>query len=100
MPASNTPFSPTTPTVRLAVTATSSASAINADNAQIRFYNAGPNKCLVRWGTGAQTALTTDTPIAPGVTEIFSKALGVNNVAAICDASETATLFVTTGEGS
>ncbi len=100
MPAINAPFTPNQPTLRVAATATSAGGAITRTAGQLRIYNAGPNKAFVRWGTGAQTADTTDTPVAPGSVEIFSITIGANNVAAICDASETATVFFTTGEGA
>lgn len=100
MPAINNPFSPNSPTLRVAATATSAGGAISQDSNQLRIYNLGPNKVFVRWGSGAQTALTTDLPIPPGGVEVFTVGTGRTNVAAICDASETATVFFTTGEGA
>lgn len=66
----------------------------------MRIVNAGPNTAFIRFGVGAQTALTTDMPILAGAIELFSKAGDVDTVAAICAASQTATVYVTCGEGS
>jgi len=99
--AQNASFTPSAGnTVRIAATAASAPATLAIQSAQVRFVNTGPNKVFVRWGVGAQTALTTDTPIASGATEVFTKPPGALDIAAICDATETATLFVTPGEGS
>lgn len=101
MPALNSPFTPSHGnTVRLAVTAANTPGTLAIQSSQIRVYNGGPNKAFIRWGVGAQTALTTDTPVAPGGTEVFTKQPEATGIAAICDATETATVFVTPGEGS
>jgi PKD repeat protein len=60
--------------------------------------NAGPSTVFVRWGTGAQTALTTDMPILAGSVEVFTTSPLVDTIAAIT-ASSTATLYITCGEG-
>lgn len=65
----------------------------------MRIVNAGPNTAFIRWGVGAQTALATDMPILAGAIEVFSKAADVDTVAAICAASQTATIYITCGEG-
>jgi hypothetical protein len=65
----------------------------------IRLYNSGPAVCYIRWGTGAQTALTTDMILVPGVVEVFSKAYSDDTVAAITSSS-TCTVYITCGEGS
>lgn len=100
MPALNSPFTPTAVTTRIAATAATAPATLPVQSAQVRFVNIGPNKVFVRWGVGAQVAVTTDTPIASGATEVFTKPPEATGVAAICDATETATLFVTPGEGS
>lgn len=66
----------------------------------MRIVNAGPNTAFIRFGVGAQTALTTDMPILAGAIELFSKAADTDTVAAICAASQTATVYVTCGEGA
>ena len=102
MPASNSPFSTTNnSTVRLAVTASNTTGTLTVQSNQLRVYNLGPNKCYLRHGTGGtQTAVTTDTPFAVGLTDVITKPPGDLNVAAICDATETATLFLTPVEGT
>lgn len=71
---------------------------------QIRFYNAGAVPVFWRKGSGgvAATAVVTDTPIAPGATEVFT----VNNTdkspitsVGIITGSSTATVYVTQGDG-
>jgi hypothetical protein len=49
----------------------------------VRVYNAANNVAFVRWGAGAQTALATDTMVAPGATEVFSISDRVDQVAVI-----------------
>ena len=65
----------------------------------MRIVNAGPNTAFIRWGVGAQTALTTDMPILAGTIEIFNKAYATNTVAAICASTQTATIYITCGDG-
>lgn len=65
----------------------------------IRIVNAGPNTAFVRWGTGTQTALATDMPILAGTVEVFSKSPDATTIAAIAAATQTATLYITCGEG-
>ena len=67
--------------------------------AVMRLVNVGPNTCFVRWGVGVQTAVATDLPILVGVPELFTKSEDTNIVAAICASGQTATLYVTCGEG-
>lgn len=102
MAAESNPFTPLGPalTLRLAVTAANTQGTFTQPGNQIRLLNIGPNKCFVRTGPAAQTATTTDVPIASGATEVFTKVAGDLFIAAICDAAETATLFATLGEGS
>jgi len=96
------PFSPDfTNTQTLAATATSANAALNAVDGNmnvLRVANAGPNTVFIRWGATAQTAVTTDMPILAGTVEVFSKG-AATNVAAICAAGQTATLYLTCGEG-
>jgi hypothetical protein len=49
----------------------------------IRVYNGANGVAFVRWGNGAQTAVATDTFVAPGATEVFSIPGNVTEVAAI-----------------
>ncbi len=101
MPAANAPFSPAIgATITLSVTAANTQGTLTVQSNQVRVYNAGTNKAFIRWGNGAQTATTADMPVAPGSVESFSKASGDLGVAAICAGGETATVYVTPGEGA
>lgn len=64
----------------------------------MRVYNAGTQTAFCRWGTGAQTATTSDMPLIPGVVEVFAKAWADDTFAAITSSS-TATIYITCGEG-
>lgn len=65
----------------------------------MRVVNVGPNTAFIRWGVGAQTALTTDMPVLAGTVETFTKGNSTDTVAAICASGQTATIYVTCGEG-
>lgn len=86
------------------ISATSSSSSITLDSTDLvgnnvmRIANAGTATAFVRWGTGAQTALTSDMPVLSGTIEVFTKDPTTTVVAAIT-ASSTATVYVTCGEG-
>jgi len=92
------PFNPQA-AATLACTATSASTAINANHPQVLLTNLGTNKVFFRMGVGAQTAVTTDTMLVSGQSRVFSKGLN-DTLAAVCAATETATLSVTTGFGS
>lgn len=77
----------------------STSSSPNTGFNVMRIANTGSVVAFVRWGIGAQTALTTDLPVLPGTVELFTKPLDVNTVAAIT-ASGTTTLYITCGEGT
>ena len=67
-------------------------------NTVLRIANTGTGLAFVRWGVGAQTAVTTDMPILPGTVEVFGMGLTANNVAAITATGST-TLYITCGDG-
>ena len=92
------PLSPAIPSVSLSVTSTSSGSALTggANPKRGLLTNAGPNVAFFRLGVGAQTALATDTPILP-YTAIMIDKESMTHIAAICAATQTATLYFTTG---
>jgi hypothetical protein len=62
--------------------------------------NTGSKEAFVRWGVGAQTAVTTDQSVPSGAIMLFSKAYDANVVAAICAGSDTTTLRISAGEGN
>lgn len=86
-------------TVQLSANGTASATvAVDPNSAVVRVYNAGPNLAYIRFGSATDAATTAKIPIAIGSTELFTKGQQPN-VAAICDAGNTAVLFFTAGEG-
>lgn len=92
------PFTPTGPTVKVSATSSNSTASLVANSNQFRVVNLGPNKAFIRWGLGTQTATVADMPVFAGG-EVISKAIDVVNFGVICDATETATLYLTPGEG-
>jgi hypothetical protein len=69
-------------------------------NGVMRVVNIGPNTAFIRWGVGAQTALTSDMPILAGTVELLNKATTADTIAAICASAQTATIYITCGEGA
>ena len=66
----------------------------------VRVHNAGSVTAFVRFGNSAITAvLTTAIPIPAGAVEAFELGAGCTHMAAIT-ASSTATVYVTSGQGS
>lgn len=90
------------PTASISATAVSGSttfSEVLAEGGQnMRVYNAGPNTAFIRFGNGAQTAVLTDTPVPVGVIENFFKG-NFDTMAAICAATQTATVYFTPGNG-
>lgn len=74
---------------------TLSALATNSDD--IYLYNGGTAVAFVRWGAGAQTALATDFPVAPGAWFVATKGNTANVIAAI---GTSGTLYVSPGEAT
>jgi hypothetical protein len=66
----------------------------------MRIVNAGPNTVFLRWGTASTTtALATDMPMLAGTVEVFTNSPDTSYVAAICASAQTATVYITCGEG-
>lgn len=89
-------------TKSVSATSTSSSSAFTGvciTQEQVRIFNAGPNTAFFRCGVGAQTAVTTDTPIGNGINEVFTKGSLTDTCAAITSGANTATLYFTSGTG-
>lgn len=94
----NVPFTPGQ-TLTLAVTATSGNASFNDANASasvVEFLNTGANPCFVVFGP---TATTAGYPIGAGQRRVVSKPPGVLQVAAICNATLSTTLYATAGQG-
>ena len=97
--ASSTTASCTIDATDVSSTPTPANAGPSGGKAVMRVVNAGPNTAFIRWGVGAQTALTTDMPVLAGTVELFTKSEDTDTVAAICASAQTATLYVTCGEG-
>lgn len=102
------PFSATSLTKPISVTATASTSTVlPGQGNSVRIVNEGPNIAFVSIGSGSQTATlpnatptATSTPILAGEDAVFSIPNdAIYNISAICRASGTATLDVQVGEG-
>jgi hypothetical protein len=111
-PAGTNPFGNFTPnfggTQTISATTTSSSvtltNGVDTSNTALLFNNAGTGTAFCRWGSGAQTALTTDVPILASTVQVFFKppvpiGQGTNQAVACITASGTATVYVTTGFG-
>ena len=85
----------------IAATSTSSSTALDTQSKPTCLLVqtlAASSECFIRIGAGAQTALTTDMVILPGVTYYIPLNLDVEtHIGAICSATETATLYITNG---
>lgn len=99
---SSSPFRPNTAgTVTIAVATSSAATALVGKGSDLIFTNAGPNTAFVEQGSSAITAaVATGFPVLAGVTMTLGRADGVTHVATICAAGTSATLYVSSGEGS
>ena len=102
------PFSATSKTLPVAVTATASSSlTLPGVGNSIRLVNEGPNLCFVAIGEGSQTATLpnatptgTSTPVLAGEDVTLSIPRSATlQISAICRAAGTATLDVQVGEG-
>jgi predicted RNA-binding protein len=84
-------------TLSIAVASTSAElTGMSGTDNQVRIYNPLSATVFVRWGTSAQTAVTTDMAIAPGTVEMFTK----NNATRLAAIStSTGSLYITTGTG-
>lgn len=82
----------------LSVTSTSGSVDVGTTGRVLMFSNLGTNKCFVRWLTTAPTAVTTDMVILPSSTVYVARNTEHRYVAAVCSATETATLYITPGD--
>lgn len=85
-------------TAQLAASATSSSVALDPNASAVRVLNAGPDLAYIHFGDSTVASDNAKMPIPVGSTELFTKA-NLTHVAAICDATKTATLYFTSGEG-
>lgn len=100
---SNAPYPPFQylQTKTVSATSTSSSASFTGDAItapQMLVANAGPNTAFFRCGVGAQTAVTTDTPLLSGTVQTFTKN-SADTCAGITSGANTATLYFTAGGG-
>lgn len=100
-------FSAQAKSLPITVTSTASASAALPNQGKtLRIVNEGPNVAFISVGSGAQVATLpnatptfTSVPVMPGDTSLSIDASAVQNISAVCRASQTATLTVQVSEG-
>lgn len=85
-------------TVTIAAAAASASAALDQHSDVVRVQNKGPNEVFIHFGDAAVTSTTAKMALASGATEIITKGKATH-VAAICAATETATVRFTAGEG-
>lgn len=91
----------------ISVTSTASAStALPSKGNSIRIVNEGPFVAFISVGSGAQVATlpnatptVTSVPVMPGDTSLSIDPTAIQNISAVCRASQTATLTVQVSEG-
>lgn len=102
MNVSQQPFTPAPHgTVNIAATSTSASiqfQTVEDANECVRLFNAGPNTVFVEFDSSPVTATTTNSmPIPNGGVAIIGSPQ--QYVAAVCAATNTATLYITPGNG-
>ena len=98
------PFTKAAATVNVAATSTTGNVSLGAlpspDGGTVRVYNAGPNTAFIEFGISTIEAVAaTSVPVPSGAIETFSRGPSVTHMAAICAASQTATVYATPGNG-
>lgn len=96
-------FTPVTPTVTIAATSTTARVALSGvsddDEDNVLISNNGPNIAFVRLGASAVNAAVTDLPILPYTALIVARS-DATHAAAICNATQTAAVYFTSGNGN
>lgn len=97
------PFSPSSVTATISATSTSATTTLANSSAftgaeTVLVTNAGPDIAFFRLGVGSQTAVVTDVPILPFTALIVTRH-SATYAGAVCNATETATLYFTPGVG-
>ena len=87
-------------TTPVSCSVTTANGAFSGTGKTVRLYNAGLVAVFFKLATSsAGTAAATDTPLAPGVTEKFTRDPNLHTHIAALTASSTATLYATVGDG-
>jgi hypothetical protein len=107
-----TPFLPIgSLTVTVSCTQTNTSQAVTFPNSSnpeqpntLRVVNTGPNTVWILAGVGATVASASasvgDLPVPAGNTEVFWVPKGADHIGLICATGQTATVFLTPGQGS
>lgn len=91
-------FTPSGPSIRLAVTDAGQRANITQAVSQCRVWNEGPGAARIRYGVGALDADDTDMIFPAGLIEIHMKS-NAPVLAAKCATGETAVLHIIAGSG-
>lgn len=91
-------FSPVGSNLPVAASTTSAGGSLPGVSDQLRVYNSATGVAFWRVGNGAQTAVATDTFVAPGATEVFSIPPLIDNFAVILSTG-TGTVYAQRGYG-
>lgn len=91
-------FSPTAPSITLAVTEAGQNTPVQLLASQVRIYNEGPNACRIAFDAGPRAIVDTDLIMPAGLIETLTK-YGAATLSAKCKAGETATLHIACGAG-
>lgn len=94
------PFTPVSTAILAVTDATGSAALNRSGSNQILIYSPAANDdAFIRFGDSTVEAEVTDIAIGPGFSRIFTIPNGATHVAGIAGATETATLYFTSGDG-
>lgn len=85
-------------TVSISATSTSASVALDPNSSTVRVHNKGPNEVFIRFGDSTVISSAARMPVPVGAVNTFTKG-AATHVAAICAATETATVRFTNGEG-
>lgn len=90
-------------TKTVSATATNTSTALNAADASsqcLLVTNAGANPVFINWQTGGTclASVTTGTPILNGMAQVFTIGFA-DTIGLICNSAQTATVYLTPGEG-
>lgn len=97
--ATNTSSSVTLDATDVNSTPTNPGSGPSGGHSVMRIVASGTGAAFIRFGVGAQTAVTTDMKMLAGTVELFSKSGDTDTVAAITSGADAVTLSITCGEG-
>lgn len=94
------PFTPGDSTSLDATDTTGSVALPTSGGMQVLIFAPAANDvAFIAFGGSTVVATTADIAVPPGFNRIFTIPPGVTHVAAICDSTETASLFFTCGDG-